>query len=583
MLLRASLSYPIVCLVWLSVFTTAMVMCGQESRALEQNMRAGDRACLEAKHRLISDYIGRSNDMLGASAIIFKESDKSNRFQCNLSFGTRNGIFASSLPPGQRQTVDRDLIKRVLREATTAPKELSGSSKTVFYAPARAADEDFCLIVEKDANHTTALAAGKGGKILFPSLLISIAISILGMILALRVVRRIQALKAKAQTMAREIADEHFENAKGNEVVNLVHVFNCMADAIKRHIAGRQEAETRLKQHRDQLEEQVIERTAHLNRLNEQLRHEINGRILTETKLLENKACLEKTLDELKQTQAAMIQSEKLASVGQLAAGVAHEINNPIGFIKSNLHTLAQYHEDIAELLRQYREFVTQIKGIVGSADASRVNSKSIAKLVLLEAELDIAFIMEDIPGLIQESNEGVERIQKIVSSLINFSQPGEKDIQPTDINGCLESTLEMIRSEHKYKVRITKNYGWVPPVRCYPQKINQVFANILANAVQAVENTGEIIISTAADEKWVTICIADTGPGISPAHLPRIFDPFFTTKEIGKAAGLGLHAARDIIQLHGGSIQVESAFGRGTTFKIRLPYLFSEDPPSQA
>jgi two-component system NtrC family sensor kinase len=408
---------------------------------------------------------------------------------------------------------------------------------------------------------------------------ISLVLCFSGIFLAFRVIRPIRKLKTQAKTMAKQIADEHVEDVNGNEVANLVQVFNCMADVIKLPVAGRQALEAQLKEHRTHLENQVLERTAHLNHMNEQLRHEINGRILTEAKLLENKGRLEKTLDDLKRTQAAMIQSEKLASVGQLAAGVAHEINNPIGFVKSNLHTLTQYQEDISELLKQYREFATRTKSIVGPDDDSHVNSKDIANLVLLEAELDIAFIMEDIPRLIHESNEGIERIQKIVSALINFAHPGEKDIQLTDINECLESTLKMLWNDHNYKVRFTKNYGWIPPVSCYPQKINQVFTNILANAVQAIENTGEIIISTVADEKWVTICIADSGPGIAPAHLPRIFDPFFTTKEIGKGTGLGLHIARDIVQLHGGSIHVESTFGKGTTFKIRLPHLSSENP----
>ena len=377
--------------------------------------------------------------------------------------------------------------------------------------------------------------------------------------------------------MANKIADEHVEDLNGNDVANLAHVFGCMADVIKLHIAGRHALEAQLNEHQARLENQVLERTAHLNHMNEQLQHEINGRIHTEAKLVANKKRLEKTLDELKRTQAAMIQSEKLASVRQLAAGVAHEINNPIGFVKSNLHTLAQYHEDIIELLKQYREFATGTKSTVETDDDPQTNSKEAANLILLEAELDIAFIMEDIPRLIHESNEGIERIQKIVSGLIIFAHPGEKDLQLTDINECLESTLKMLWNDPNDKVRITKNYGWIPPVSCYPEKINQVFTNILANAVQAIENAGEIIISTAADEKWVTICIADTGPGIAPVHLPRIFDPFFTTKEIGKGTGLGLHTARDIVQLHGGCIHVKSTVGRGSTFKISLPHLSSE------
>lgn len=634
MCVRASFSYPFICLVWLSVFSTAMVMSVLENRAMEQNMRVVEWAQVEARHKLIKDYMDGMAHMLGVSATIFKRFDNlkkstatffntggfdgnadrtelkqtvqsleleaywddiiitapfgkvivraknaktddiltgggvseamtgqdtvlttlthrgweirgvspiqnkgqtqavivltrrlddrfayelSQRFQCNLSFGTLNGVFASALPPDRRQTVDRDLIRQVLGEVKTAHRDFGGRSKTVFYAPVRAANETFCLIVEKDTSATTALVTCKCRKTLLFSLLMSIIISILGMFLALKMTRPIQELKEKAQIIAKE---------------------------------------------------------------NEQLQHEINERSHTEKKLRKNKARLENALDELKQTQAEMIQSEKMTSVEQLAAGVAHEINNPIGFVKSNLNTLAQYYEDITALLKQYREFVTQTKRVVRMGSAPQAISKGIANLILSEAELDITFLMEDIPKLIQESHEGAERIQKIVSSLTSYAHPGEKDVQLTDINECLESTLEIVCNELKDKAAITKDFGRLPPVRCYPQKINQVFTNILVNAAQAIENKGEIIIRTTAAEGSVVICIADTGHGIVPAHLPRIFDPFFTTKEIGKGAGLGLHTARDIIQLHGGSIHVVSAPGRGAVFQIRMPLLPADDLP---
>jgi signal transduction histidine kinase len=688
--MRASLTYPIIGLVWLSVFSTALILCGLKNRAMEQNIRASDRAYAEAHHKFVSDYIERVAETLGTSAVIFKKYDNlekstaaffnagglaghANRthlkkiflrlgtlthwddiilasptgrvivraneertddtltgrgiaeamagrdivvttrtdqgwemravssignggenlavivltcriddafarklswiFDCKPSFGTRNGIFASALPAGERQSVDRDLIMQVIREEITARKDYDALSKTAFYAPVRAAGESFCLIVEKDISSTRALLAEKRRETFFFSLLISIAISAFGMFMAVRIIRPIQELKSKAQTIAKEIANEHLEDLKGNEVRNLVHVFNCMADAIKRHIAARQAAESRLKQHRDRLEEKVMARTAHLNHLNEQLRHEINERIHSEKKLRENKVRLEKALDALKHTQAAMIQAEKMASVGQLAAGVAHEINNPVGFMRSNLHTLEQYHDDIVRLLAQYHEFVTRAKDLVAPGDDPRTVSGGIAHLASLEAKIDIEFLMEDIPKLIQESDEGAERIQKIVSALSNFACLGDNVMQPVDINDCLDSTLEIVRNEIKNRAEISRSYGKLPPVRCYPQKISQVFTNILLNAAQSIEEAGEITISTAADDQCVVIGIADTGHGIDPVCLPRIFDPFFTTREIGKGSGLVLHTARDIVHLHGGTIQVESIPGRGTTITIRIPH----------
>lgn len=289
--------------------------------------------------------------------------------------------------------------------------------------------------------------------------------------------------------------------------------------------------------------------------------------------LRKSKEETEQTLATLKETQAQMIQSEKMASVGQLAAGVAHEINNPTAFISSNLKTLSDYQSDLGRLIRRYRKLLTtDLKDIMASEECCRPLSEQLEGIRALEAEIDIDFVLDDTENLIRETREGTERIKKIVLNLKDFAHPGEDKLQSADINNCLESTLNVVWNELKYKATVKKEYGDLRRVQCYPHQLNQVFMNLLVNAAQAIEQQGEIKIATTADNAYVEIKISDTGSGIPKENLSRIFDPFFTTKEAGKGTGLGLHLAYDIINKHNGTIGVESAVGQGTTFTIRIP-----------
>ncbi|MFH1491673.1 MAG: ATP-binding protein, partial [Pseudomonadota bacterium] len=197
---------------------------------------------------------------------------------------------------------------------------------------------------------------------------------------------------------------------------------------------------------------------------------------------------------------------------------------------------------------------------------------KEAGRIKALETESDIDFILQDMPGLIHESLDGIERIKKIVMDLKDFAHPGKKERVYADINRNLDSTLNIVWNELKYKVTVTKEYGDIPEVKCHPQQLNQVFMNLLVNAAQAIEDKGEIGIKTGRHNGGVSIQIRDTGKGIPKENLSRIFDPFFTTKDIGKGTGLGLNLAYNIIKEHRGSIEVESEAGRGTTFSIMIP-----------
>lgn len=281
---------------------------------------------------------------------------------------------------------------------------------------------------------------------------------------------------------------------------------------------------------------------------------------------------LKTTLKKLEDTQAQMLQSEKMASIGQLAAGVAHEINNPTGFVSSNLKTLTDYQEDISELIEKYHDLIDKIDIEGQQGNISEQILESVNKLKKFENDIDIEFLMEDISDLIGDCREGTDRIKKIVIDLKDFAHPGEDKAQLTDINVGLESTLNVVNNEIKYKATVHKDFANVPAVNGIPQQLNQVFMNILVNAAQAIEKKGDIYITTRAVEENVEVSIADTGSGINTEDLTKIFDPFFTTKDVGKGTGLGMNIAYNIIQKHNGTIQVESEPGKGTTFTICLP-----------
>lgn len=271
---------------------------------------------------------------------------------------------------------------------------------------------------------------------------------------------------------------------------------------------------------------------------------------------------LQNAFDELKAAQSQFVQQEKMASIGQLAAGVAHEINNPIGFVTSNLGTLQKYLARVGEFLHRQAELFPP------AADDDRA-----LRLAEIRKQLKIAPILEDLPALIAESLDGVERVRKIVQNLKSFSRVDQSDYSLADINQCLDDTLNIIWNELKYKCTVKKEYGNLPPTRCYPQQLNQVFMNLLVNAAQAIESKGEIVITTRASETEITVAIADSGSGIDPENLGRIFEPFFTTKEVGKGTGLGLSITYDIVtKKHGGRIEVASEPGKGTTFVVTLP-----------
>ena len=273
---------------------------------------------------------------------------------------------------------------------------------------------------------------------------------------------------------------------------------------------------------------------------------------------------LENTNLELKRVQEMLLQQEKLASIGQLAAGVAHEINNPIAYIQSNLQALERYMQSIAEVIQKIR----RLPDLTSSEDEESV----LADLKQTVSNADLEFILDDIKQLLPQSLEGVVRIRKIVNDLKGFSRADESKREIVDIHDCIEAALNIVWNELKYHVTLNRRYGELPRIDCYPQQLTQVFMNLLINAGQAIPERGEITIRTVYENERLILRFIDTGTGIPAELLPSIFDPFFTTKEVGKGTGLGLNIAYRIIEKHKGVIRVESKVGAGTEFIIELP-----------
>jgi two-component system NtrC family sensor kinase len=263
----------------------------------------------------------------------------------------------------------------------------------------------------------------------------------------------------------------------------------------------------------------------------------------------------------LKASQLKILQQEKMASIGQLAAGVAHELNNPMSFISSNLSTLDKYIKRLTDFIRVQSEAVLSVK-----------DTSALYKVDKKREEVKLNHILEDAKVLLKESLDGAERVKKIVHELNSFSRMDEEEYKKADINECVDSAVTIVWNELKYKATLEKKYGSLPLVMCYPRQMNQVFVNLLINAVNSIPEKGIIAVQTWHENSSVWIEVSDTGVGIPPKNLIKIFEPFFTTKEAGKGTGLGLSITYEIVQKHKGEITVKSDVGKGTTFTVRIP-----------
>ena len=270
----------------------------------------------------------------------------------------------------------------------------------------------------------------------------------------------------------------------------------------------------------------------------------------------------------LEAAQNQLLQSEKMAAIGQLAAGVAHEINNPIGFVNSNLQSLQDYNDKLLKLLSFYQKLVHKI----GSPPYFALEQDMLKRY-------QFEFICSDLPDLINESIEGLDRVAVIVKSLKSFSHVDSSEWQYANVIEGVENTLKIAANQIKYKAVVLRNFqDNLPELYCQPMQLNQVFLNLLVNAAQAIEERGEISIDVSATESEIMIIIRDTGSGIAAQDIRKIFEPFYTTKPVGTGTGLGLSLSYSIVQKHKGEIKVTSTLGVGTSFTVILPILTPAD-----
>ncbi|MGV0106291.1 histidine kinase [Nostoc sp. DSM 114160] len=365
--------------------------------------------------------------------------------------------------------------------------------------------------------------------------------SVMGVFTSHWIVRPILRLSWASEAMAFGNFNQTLKTSSIQELNTLSNSFNQMAGQLH-------ESFTALEKSKEELEERVEERTTELKN----------------------------ALGELQRTQSQVVQSEKMSSLGQLVAGIAHEINNPVNFIHGNLAHVQEYTQDLLALMQLYQQY----------------NPYPAAEIQTVAEDIDLEFLQSDLPKMLSSMRVGTDRIRQIVLSLRNFSRIDEAEFKRVDIHEGIDSTLMILQHRLKAKpeqpeIQVIKNYGTVPLVECYAGQLNQVFMNILVNAIDALEenntkltyeeikeNPSQIKIRTSVvNSTWLEVAIADNGVGISQDFLQRIFDPFFTTKPVGKGTGMGMSISYQIVtEKHNGKLECFSTPGKGTEFIIQIP-----------
>jgi two-component system NtrC family sensor kinase len=288
-----------------------------------------------------------------------------------------------------------------------------------------------------------------------------------------------------------------------------------------------------------------------------------------EQQVVKNASDLSQAYRELKSSQAQLVQSEKMASLGQMVAGVAHEINTPLGYVKNNVEIVQEFVVQLRQMHTSHRELID----VILAPDSHDIAiAEKLAELDDLHNEIEPDLLFDDMAAMFNDTSYGLEQINELVLGLKDFSRLDQAMTDSVSINECVNSSLLIAKSNLKNRIEVILSLGDIPKIACVPSQINQVLLNLFNNASQAIEGEGKILVKTWADEVNVYISVQDTGKGMSPEVVAQIFDPFFTTKPVGEGTGLGLSISFQIIEQHGGRIRVASEVGRGTRFGISLP-----------
>ena len=298
-----------------------------------------------------------------------------------------------------------------------------------------------------------------------------------------------------------------------------------------------------------------------------------------ELQMRENSDELNQAYSRLKSSQLALVQSEKMASLGQMVAGIAHEINTPLGYVQNNVVVGQDMFNQIGVMIAGYEKLIDSL--LDENVNEAQISAQ-LQQVAELRANSSPQEILEAMQGLIADTLYGVGQISELVLNLKDFSRMDAVATETVNLHDCIERALNIGRNVLKYRIEVIKDFGELPHITCSPSQLNQVFLNLFTNAAQAIDGNGRLTIKTWYENGAARISIADTGKGISPEHLARIFDPFFTTKPVGEGTGLGLAITHQIIQKHGGDIRVDSSPGAGTCFHIHLPVTPSAAEPDQ-
>lgn len=357
---------------------------------------------------------------------------------------------------------------------------------------------------------------------------------------------QLKVLRGAARDISQGNLDVELPVRGNDEIADVTRAFNKMASNLRDASARRDQFEQQLRSLNQSLESRVKERTEDLINKNQDL---------------------ESANREIKDTQAKLLQSEKMASVGVLAAGVAHEINNPVGYVLSNIKTLEGYVVTYQVLLEQYQ--------LLAALTDDQARAKKMSEIEAYAQAQDLDFIRDDLEGLLKDSLEGAERVRDIVRGLKDFSHVDQtEDFRPHDMNECIRTTLKMVDNQLKYHCKVITDLADLPKSYCSPGKINQVILNLLVNAGQAIEDKGAIKVTSHFDGSHIEIRVTDNGKGIEKAAIEKLFDPFYTTKPVGEGTGLGLAISYGIVKEHQGDILVQSKPGAGTSFSLVFPLL---------
>lgn len=355
---------------------------------------------------------------------------------------------------------------------------------------------------------------------------------------------KLETLREGTLAVSAAVTDGQFNESSripvnsDDEIGQLTIAFNKLIDNLELEFSQKDQFEDMLQNFNQQLEEKVKARTQQLEQKNQ---------------------ILNQTNNELQTAQRQLLHAEKMASVGQLAAGVAHEINNPVGYVLSNVKTLEEY--------------ICSLKTVIeSSAQAVKTSDKLSPMIESIMQDNDVEFICEDIGSLINESEQGLQRVQEIVMGLKSFSHADADEMQLADVNECIRNTLSMVNNQLKYHCRVYTNLCEDSTITCHAGRLSQVFTNLLVNAGHAIEKDGIIKVHSVTEDGKLKVYIVDNGSGIEPDNLKKLFDPFFTTKAEGEGTGLGLSISYGIIKDHGGNIEVKSVLGKGTCFIVSLP-----------